>query len=276
MCQLLGMNCANPTDIVFSFLGFSQRAGITSDHADGFGIAFFEHTTCHLFVDCQSAVRSPLAEFIRQHPIKSRNVIVHIRKATQGSIELANNHPFMRQLWGKQWVFAHNGDLKNYHPTLNGTFTPVGSTDSERAFCAILQALQQTFMHHEPSTVQIYQLLTTIAPQIAAYGTFNFILCNGDTLFSYATTQLYWLIRAHPFAQAHLIDVDISIDFSQVTTPDDRVAVIATAPLTDNEHWQAYQSGELICFQHGHKTLSGLTQISHIANTAPAQSDPAH
>ncbi|MBP6353199.1 MAG: class II glutamine amidotransferase, partial [Acinetobacter sp.] len=39
MCQLLGMNCATPTDITFSFRGFSQRAGVTSDHCDGFGIA---------------------------------------------------------------------------------------------------------------------------------------------------------------------------------------------------------------------------------------------
>ncbi len=42
MCQLLGMNCATPTDITFSFRGFSQRAGITSDHSDGFGIAFLK------------------------------------------------------------------------------------------------------------------------------------------------------------------------------------------------------------------------------------------
>ncbi|HAE64316.1 MAG TPA: class II glutamine amidotransferase, partial [Acinetobacter johnsonii] len=55
MCQLLGMNCATPTDITFSFRGFSQRAGITSDHCDGFGIAFFEDKACRLFVDNQSA-----------------------------------------------------------------------------------------------------------------------------------------------------------------------------------------------------------------------------
>ncbi|EPP8743384.1 class II glutamine amidotransferase, partial [Acinetobacter baumannii] len=54
MCQLLGMNCATPTDITFSFRGFSQRAGITSDHSDGFGIAFFEDKACRLFVDNQS------------------------------------------------------------------------------------------------------------------------------------------------------------------------------------------------------------------------------
>ena len=41
MCQLLGMNCNTPTDIIFSFEGFSKRGGLTDHHTDGFGIGFF-------------------------------------------------------------------------------------------------------------------------------------------------------------------------------------------------------------------------------------------
>ncbi|BAY11041.1 glutamine amidotransferase class-II [Calothrix sp. NIES-2098] len=44
MCQLLGMNCNTPTDICFSFEGFSARGGKTDDHSDGWGIAFFEES----------------------------------------------------------------------------------------------------------------------------------------------------------------------------------------------------------------------------------------
>ncbi|MBW6932294.1 class II glutamine amidotransferase, partial [Salmonella enterica subsp. enterica serovar Weltevreden] len=44
------------------------------------------------------------------------------------------------------------------------------------------------------------------------------------------STRLYYLVRQWPFSTAHLIDADLSIDFAQVTTPEDRVAVIATAP----------------------------------------------
>ena len=62
MCQLLGMNCATPTDITFPFVDF-QRAGVTSDHCDGFGIAFLK-TACRLFVDNQSAVESPIADLV--------------------------------------------------------------------------------------------------------------------------------------------------------------------------------------------------------------------
>jgi hypothetical protein len=53
MCQLLGMNCNVPTDIVFSFTGFATRGGQTDHHSDGWGIAFFEGSGVRHFVDYQ-------------------------------------------------------------------------------------------------------------------------------------------------------------------------------------------------------------------------------
>ncbi|MBD8010031.1 class II glutamine amidotransferase [Acinetobacter pecorum] len=272
MCQLLGMNCATPTDITFSFRGFSQRAGITSDHADGFGIAFFEDKACRLFVDNQSAVESPIAELVRNYPIKSRNVIAHIRKATQGKINLENSHPFSRELWGRQWIFAHNGDLHDYFPALSGRFTPVGNTDSERAFCYLLDQLVKRFGYHEPKLDQVFDLLAEISPGIAEHGTFNFCLSNGQALFSYAITKLHWLVREYPFRPAQLIDIDVEVDFSQVTTREDRVAVITTEPLTQNEEWTAFQPGEMILFQHGAKVRS---QVTHVERLERERLDPS-
>lgn len=264
MCQLLGMNCATPTDVTFSFRGFSQRAGITSDHCDGFGIAFFEDKACRLFVDNQSAVESPIAELVRNYPIKSRNVIAHIRKATQGKITLENSHPFSRELWGRQWIFAHNGDLHGFNPALSGRFTPVGNTDSERAFCYLLDQLVLKFGYHEPKLDQIFDLLAEVSPKIAEHGTFNFCLSNGQALFTYAITKLHWLVREYPFKPAQLIDLDVEVDFSQVTTPEDRVAVITTEPLTQNEVWTAFEPGEMIVFQDGRPIRNQLTQIERL------------
>ena len=144
MCQLLGMNCNTPTDVTFSFTGFTQRAGHTGDHSDGWGIAFFEDKGVRHFVDHQRALDSPVADLIRRYPIRSCNVISHIRKATQGAVALQNCHPFVRELWGRYWVFAHNGDLKDFRPTLHGSFHPVGATDSEHAFCWIMQELAKS------------------------------------------------------------------------------------------------------------------------------------
>ena len=95
-----------------------------------------------MFVDHQAAVDSPIAELIKRYPIKSLNVIAHIRKATQGQVALENCHPFVRELWGRYWVFAHNGDLKDFQPMLDGPYRPVGNTDSELAFCYLLQELR--------------------------------------------------------------------------------------------------------------------------------------
>src|SRR6195952_1182219 len=138
MCQLLGLNGNVPTDIVFSFTGFSTRA---EEHKDGFGNAFFEGAGGRVFVAAQRARTPPVADMIRRFPIRSDNIVAHIRKATQGRVALENTHPFQRELWGRYWVFAHNGDLRGFAPRLHGAFRPVGGTDSERAFCWLMQEL---------------------------------------------------------------------------------------------------------------------------------------
>jgi glutamine amidotransferase len=111
MCQLLALSCAEPTDVSFSLTGFAARGGLTDHHVDGWGVAFYEDRACRVFVDEKPAYQSPVADFLKSHPIKSRNVVAHIRKATQGGARVENCHPFMRELRGQQWVFAHNGDL---------------------------------------------------------------------------------------------------------------------------------------------------------------------
>ncbi|WP_298833870.1 class II glutamine amidotransferase [uncultured Piscinibacter sp.] len=247
MCQLLGLNANTPTDVVFSFTGFSTRA---EEHKDGFGIAFFEGPGARVFVDAQSARISPVAEMVRRYPIKSRNVIAHIRKATQGRIALENTHPFQRELWGRYWVFAHNGDLKHYAPRLHAGFRPVGDTDSERAFCWLMQELAKAHAA-VPTVAELSATLRELVPGIAAHGSFNFMLSNGEALWAHCSTKLSWLVREHPFRAARLADEDLSVDFASLTTPRDRVAVVVTEPLTCDECWTSLAPGELAVFRDG-------------------------
>jgi predicted glutamine amidotransferase len=191
-----------------------------------------------------------VAELIRHYPIKSHNVISHIRKATQGVVSLENCHPFVRELWGRYWVFAHNGDLKDFHPRLHGAFRPVGTTDSERAFCWLMQELAKSHAG-VPTVAELTLTLRELAPRIARHGTFNFLLSNGEALWAHASTNLHYVERKHPFAHAQLADEELSVDFSQLTTPTDRVAVVVTAPLTTNEAWTAFAPGELKVFVDG-------------------------
>ncbi|MEI7431557.1 MAG: class II glutamine amidotransferase [Betaproteobacteria bacterium] len=251
MCQLLGMNCNTPTDICFSFTGFQARGGGTDIHRDGWGIAFFEGKGTRLFLDPQPSCDSPIAELVRHYPIRSLNVIAHIRKATQGPTGLENTHPFIRELWGRYWIFAHNGNLLEYAPEFDGSFLPVGQTDSERVFCHLLQSLRQRFSQGMPERGTLHAALEEFAAHIRPFGQFNFLLSNGDCLFAHRSTDLYFITRQAPFAVAHLKDQDVSVDFNEVTTPDDRVVLIATLPLTDNETWTPLPVGQVTRFSDG-------------------------
>ena len=247
MCQLLGMNANTPTDVMFSFTGFSTRA---EEHKDGFGIAFFEGPGVRLLVDAQSARTSPVAEMVRRFPIKSRAIVAHIRKATQGRVALQNTHPVVRELWGRYWIFAHNGDLPDYRPRLHGAFQPVGETDSERAFCWLMQEFAKAHAG-VPPVLELTTTLRELVPVTAAHGTFNFMLSNGEALWAHCSTRLHHIVRQHPFRRASLQDEDVTVDFAEVTSPRDRVAVVVTEPLTHDEIWTAFAPGEIRVFVDG-------------------------
>lgn len=251
MCQLLGMNCNVPTDICFSFAGFQARGGLTDVHSDGWGIAFFEGPGVRLFLDPEPSSQSKIAEFVKNYPIKSKNVVAHIRKATQGEVGLQNTHPFSREQWGQNWIFAHNGNILNFKPQLDGSFHPVGSTDSEMIFCWLLQELQKKFGKTYPGNHQIFSAIKELTAQIQTLGESNFLISNGRMLIAHCSTKLSYIIRKAPFTTARLKDQDLSVDFSSVTTSMDRVAIIATVPLTDNENWSQLDSGSLILFEDG-------------------------
>lgn len=244
------MNCNVPTDITFSFRGFSRRGGKTGPHGDGWGIAFYERRGCRLFHDPSPSAHSPMAEFIQGFPIKSKNVIAHIRRASKGTVCVENTHPFHRELWGRSWVFAHNGLVHGISKRRLDWYQPIGATDSEHAFCYILNVIRHEF-RAPPRLNSLRRLLQKLAEDLSTLGEFNFLLCDSRALFSFCSTNLAYVQRQAPFARAVLADDDLEIDFQQVTTPRDRVVVVATAPLTRNEQWTVLRPGALQTFVEG-------------------------
>lgn len=252
MCELLGMDCNTPTDITFSFAGFSRRGGDTGPHRDGWGLAFFEGRAARTFLDPTPCARSPLAAFLHAHPIKTLQAVAHIRRKTRGAARLANTHPFHRELWGRSFVFAHNGSLSGARGLpLQGRFAPIGSTDSERAFCHLMERLLERFPTPPKSPRALWTFLADAAGEVARLGTFNFLLADGEFLYARCDTRLWHIVRRAPFGRATLKDDELSIDFSSVTTPTDRVAVISTAPLTVDERWTRGEPATLWVFRRG-------------------------
>lgn len=306
MCQLLGMNCAALTDFTFSFRGFALRGGATDVHSHGWGLCFYDGRGLRAFHDPDPAAESLLAEFLQTHPVKTLNMVSHIRYATRGEVKLENVHPFQREMWGISFCFAHNGDVSCFDrsqyaredvdnssntPKMNKAnrsivkipwigrsigveddgerpYNPIGRTDSEALFCAILNALRARF-DTLPSLPVVHAAIRSLCGEIVALDDryegntiLNFLLgCGPHIQFAYSWpgsregsdvwNGLHYLVREPPFGSAHLSDCDYTINFATRTKEDDRVAIVATAPLTDDEDWVEIGRGELLMFDDG-------------------------
>ncbi len=250
MCELLGMSANVPTDICFSFTGLIQRGGSTGPHKDGWGITFYEGRGSRTFCDPSPGVKSKIAQLVAQYPIKSRVVISHIRRASRGQVCLENTHPFTRELWGDNWTFAHNGTLKGIKNRALKFYHPVGTTDSEHAFCWMLDRVRQQFPKKPKTARPVMDLLQSLFKELGKLGALNVLLTDGQLLFAHCSTRLCWITRRAPFGQARLIDAQIKVDFKKEASPKDVVTIIATRPLTD-ESWTVMSKGELKVFRDG-------------------------
>ena len=253
MCELLGMSANVPTDICFSFTGLVQRGGRTGPHKDGWGISFYENHGCQLFHDPTSSASSEIASLIQKYPIKSHTVISHIRLANRGKVCLENTHPFCRELWGRHWTFAHNGQLKGIKQRPLANFQPVGTTDSEHAFCWILDQVKHRYPQRPDHGRGLQMLVQELCLDLDGLGTFNILMSDSIHLYAYCSRKLCWITRRAPFGSASLIDAEMSVDFGTETTANDVVSVIATRPLTDNETWTEMERGEFLVLKKGLK-----------------------
>jgi len=254
MCELLGMECNVPTDIVFSFSGLALRGGKRGPHSDGWGLALYDGPAVRTFLEPTAAADSKLAAFVRENPIKTLLAIAHVRKRTRGRVCLANTHPFVRELWGRSFVFAHNGTVKSARDRKLGRFRPIGDTDSEHAFCLILGRLEQAMTGYPKDLAgkrRMWSIVAKTAREIGEGGTFNFLLGDGAHLYARCATKLHHVVRKAPFKAATLTDEDLSVDFAEVTTPRDRVVIVSTVPLTRDEVWVQGEPGTMWVFDGG-------------------------
>jgi predicted glutamine amidotransferase len=258
MCELLGMSANTPTDLCFSFTGLTQRGGNTGPHKDGWGVAFYEGKGIRSFHESSPSSESKIADMVQRHPIKSKTALCHIRQANVGQICLANTHPFIRELWGQNWVFAHNGQINEFVHR-EGMYEPIGDTDSERIFCDLLNCVRQTLTRDTQPT-ELAKCLVELAEDYAERGVFNCLLSNGEWLFTFCSTKLASITRRAPFGPACLTDADVSIDFAAETTHNDVVSIIATQPLTSDEAWEVYEPGEWRLWQAGEVIAKGSTR----------------
>jgi glutamine amidotransferase len=117
-------------------------------HPDGWGIGWFVDDGAHVV---KSSTAAHACERFRRasQRLESHTFIVHVRRATVGTVDHLNAHPFR---FGR-WLFAHNGTIFGFDECLRAwmlartseRFHPLilGDTDSEHLFFYLLTALDR-------------------------------------------------------------------------------------------------------------------------------------
>lgn len=178
-------------------------------------------------------------------------VVAHIRHATRGGLSLANTQPFQRELDGRMVVFAHNGDLGEPMPS-GGRFRPVGETDSEAAFCALLPRLAG-----QDDIAALFDIFAAFAVEVRARGPANLILGFQDALFIHADRRAQrpgviappglWMLRRTCIAPDEPVFAGTG---ARVAGDAVEVTLVASVPLSD-EAWRPLHRGATLALRGG-------------------------
>jgi predicted glutamine amidotransferase len=219
-------------------------------------------------------------------------------------------------MWAVNWCFCHNGHVPLFidHPeyvlgsTRNNNhnndnprhrdeqssisrhssrfYYPVGDTDSEATFCAMLNALRCQFHTTMPSLPVLYEEIQLLCNEIVQYNPsetiFNFLLtCGPHVLWVYSWpgkrpnsnvwNGLHYVVKNQ---SVNVTDEDINIKVSvkqkarknNMTNYHDynnNICIVATKPFTNDDDWIELQRGELIVLDEGipHVTPTDLFRI---------------
>jgi glutamine amidotransferase len=260
MCELFAMSARLPTTVRLSLDELARHGGGTGPHSDGWGVAFTQERDALVIREPGAANDSACLAFVQRQDFTSPLVIAHVRKATQGARLLRNTQPFVRELGGVVHVFAHNGMLPGIEadarfPTRR--FRRVGDTDSEHAFCALLERLASVWSDGPPSLDARLAVIRGFADELRELGSANFLYADGDTIFAHghrrmnATGEirppgLHVLCRSCHQSSGGAKLVGVSID----PEDDQQVALLASVPLSP-ECWEPLREGEIVVLREG-------------------------
>ena len=262
MCELFAMSSRYPTSVGFSLETLARRGGLEGPHKDGWGVAYYEGHDAFLLREPRPAAESGLVHFMERNGPPSNLVLSHIRHATQGETALRNTQPFQRELGGRAHVFAHNGNLPGIREQCcleTSRYTPVGETDSEIAFCCLLERLETVWANMNgklPSVESRFEIVTAFAEWLRSLGPFNFIYTDGDTLFVHSHRRnqgdgevrppgLHLLVRS-----CNEQAIDLSQSGVMMAPIAQELTLVASVPLTD-EPWEPVAEGDVIALKGG-------------------------
>lgn len=262
MCELFCMSSLVPATVDLSLERLARRGGAEGPHRDGWGCAFYDGPDLFLVREPHPACDSPLMHLLETQKRRACMVICHLRLASVGGRALRNTQPFARELGGVMHGFAHNGDLHGIQDTSGlhpRRFRPVGDSDSELAFCALLDRLAPLWSDGPaapPALEDRLAVIAELAAELRALGPANFIYGDSTALFVHADRRtqpddtlaapgLYLLQRACWRPGPELEEAGVGL-----STIRQDVSIVASVPLTD-ELWRPLEEGEVLALMRG-------------------------
>lgn len=258
MCDLLGLSFSTPIVARISLDVFQQRGEM---NPDGWGVAFYNDGRVQVIKEAEPAVDSGLFDFIEQYP-QSQTFITHVRRSTRGVRSYLNTHPFYRLLASgsskHEYAFAHNGTLIQQEKLILKKFGPIGETDSEHAFCFILDAISSRNIDEWKSND--FQFIEEMLRDINdGQNSLNCIFSDGEYLFCYSDENdhnngLRFVKKTHPFGRVELVSSDEElghIDIHSDSTKTPQTGYLISTRILTKELWTEFENGELIVFKEG-------------------------
>lgn len=261
MCELFGVSTSQPVRLFCSLDEFSKHGGGSHVNRSGWGIAYYQERDVLLIREALPAAGSPWVNFLETHGLKSHCTISHVRYASIGAETLVNTHPFRRELGGRMHIFAHNGslpDIDQSMPYESDLFRPVGETDSEHAFCLLLQRLARLWQQAAgdvPSLSARMDIVQDTAATFRQSGSANFLYADGDVLFAHAHKRrfdedgTFGPSRPPGLCLGDTREVARGLDIRWPVSKTDGV-MVASVPLTQNG-WTPLAEGTVLAIRDG-------------------------
>jgi len=264
MCELFAMSSRMPTAVTYSLDEFSKYGSRIRHNRDGWGIALARDRDAFLVKEPEPAANSIWVRFIAEHPIETTVAIAHVRYATRGLHTMENTHPFRRALGRRTHFFAHNGTLKEIEKTINSAdlaYVPIGDTDSELAFCALLSRLKPYYERDEtPSLESRFDVFSNHCDEMKELGPSNFLYYDGEILFVHAHKRIYEeggeLVGPKP-PGLHIKrcwtctnQKEVSCPGLKIGLPDHQTVLLASVPL-DDQGWEGLEEGAVLALKEG-------------------------
>jgi glutamine amidotransferase len=271
MCELLAMSARFPTTVHLSMAELARHGGDTGPHRDGWGVGFVEQGDAFVLREPAAASGSPWLAFLQGHALRSEIVIAHIRRATQGERLLRNSQPFARELGGRVHLFGHNGMLPGIEADprfATRRFRRIGDTDSEHAFCALLERLAPAWDRGVPTIDERLDQLEGFAEELRGLGPANFVYSDGDAVFAHAHRRrddtgeirppgLHLLCR-------HCAPADDGVVLAGLSMPEapQEIALVASVPLSA-EAWRPLPEGTIVVLREGRVVSTTSAAAGH-------------